>query len=306
VTAPYTVEAYATREEWLAARTVIGASEVAAALGLSPYESSYALWSRKCGLSVSGPETRAMRRGNVMEPFVASEYAMETGRKLTDLGRWTVCRSTKFPHLSCTPDRIIEPIDDRGPGILEIKSVTNRRAWTEGYIPEHYRVQVVASMVVLGLKWGILAGYVADTDEIIPVEITLDDVQADVLVEVTRDFWRMVEDGRAALARGEQPTQFPDPDASQATADALRQRYAEEIAQDKVPVIETPEARELELEWGDAATWAATVGKRIDACKVKAMTIMQECPEVKLPGGTRVTWKKERNGSRVLRRYAAK
>jgi hypothetical protein len=50
----------------------------------------------------------------------------------------------------------------------------------------------------------------------------------------------------------------------------------------------------------------ASRGKRLYACKVKAMTIMQECPEVKLPGGTRVTWKKERNGSRVLRRYAAK
>lgn len=311
---PYAVVSYGTREAWLEGRVVLGASEVAAALGLSPYDGSYALWSRKCGLSVGGPETRAMRRGVLMEGFIADELVRERGWKLRDLGRWTLCRSSLYPHLSCTPDRLIEAIDDRGIGVLEIKSVTDRRAWTEGRIPEHYRIQVVASLAVLGLRWGVLAGYVAGTDEIIPVEITRDEDQIAALVEASAEFWRLVEDGRSAIARGEQPTRFPDPDASEATREAIRQRYADEIAQDQVPLIETADAAVLEGQWNRAAVELADAQKRVDECKARAMLLMAERPEVRLPGGSRITWKsvarkesyRPASISRELRRYAAK
>jgi putative phage-type endonuclease len=310
----YEATVYQNKEAWKENRDVIGASEAAAALRLSPYQSEYALWSQKVGLSSGGPETRAMRRGVVMEPFVADEYAREHGAKLTDLGRWTICRSRRFPHLSCTPDRLIEPVDDRGPGVLEIKSVTNRDAWARGTVPEHYRIQVVASLAVLGLRWGVLAGYVAGTDEIIPVTIERDEDQIATLVDGTADFWALVEDGRAALARGEQPTRFPDPDASEATMEALRQRYRVEIAQDEVPTVDTSEARDIEAEWAQAAAIYGEASKRLDAVKVRAMALMAERPEVRLPGGTRLTWKTvarkahavEASARRELRRYAAK
>lgn len=67
-------------------------------------------------------------------------------------------------------------------------------------------------------------------------------------------------------------------------------------------------------EWNDAALSASLAGKRLDAVKVRAMALMQEAPEIKLPGGTKLTWKSvttkgrvvEPSISRVLRRYAAK
>lgn len=308
-TSTYEAHVYGDRDTWKGARDVLGASEVAAALGLSPHDSPYALWSRKCGLSESGPETRAMRRGVVMEPFVASELALEKKWTLHDLGRWTICRARHLPHLSCTPDRIIEPIDERGPGLLEIKSVTNRAAWTSGTVPEHYKVQVVTGLAVLGFRWGVLAGYVAGTDEIIPIEIERNDDDIATLVDATADFWEMVLEGRAALAAGLQPTRFPDPDASEATLEALRQRYATEVAQDMVPEVDDAQ---LELEWAKAAALQAEASRCLDACKARAMTLMGERPEIRLPGGTRITWRTVNrrevvlpaSSKRELRRYA--
>lgn len=302
----YDATVYPDKATWLQNRDRLGASETAAAMGLSPYLSSYALWSQKCGLSVPGPETRAMRRGSLMEDFIADEYAMEHKRELRNLGKWTICRSRKYPHKSCTPDRLLEPIDDRGVGVLEIKSVTNRRAWAEGFIPEHYRIQVVDSMITLGLTWGVLAGYVAGTDEIIPVEIELQRHHEALVVDETAAFWRMVLDGREALANGKQPTRFPDPDASEATMEALRQRYAEENARVVAEELAGPEASALESEWSAAADDMSKVSRRLDAVKVRAMTMIKDRPEVRLPGGTLVSWRTDKRGTRVLRRYAAK
>lgn len=308
---PFVIQRYRDAESWLAGRSeTVGASEVAAALGLSPWESAYSLWSKKVGLSPPSVETRPMRRGAHMESFVASEYALETKRQLVDHGRYAVHRSTLFPFLSFTPDRIIvgEP---RGPAPLEIKSVTNRSDWADGEVPEHYRIQVVASLAVSGYRWGVLCGYIAGTDELIHVEIERNEEHIEALVDTVHDFWRLVEDGRAVLTRGEEPKRHPDIDASEATMMALRARYRTETSQEEIPVLSEPD---LEQEWAAAAADEKNAKARVQAAKNRMMALMGNRPEVYLPGGTRVSWKTcvkaaytvEAQSTRVLNRYAPK
>lgn len=277
---------------WLQDRAEgLSASEVAAAVGLSPYDSRYSMWARKVGILPPATENRAMRRGRTMEPFIAAEYALETGRELVDLGRYTLVRSAAHPFLSCTPDRLIRPVDARGVGVLEIKSVRNRDAWASGSVPEHYRIQLLMNLAVLELRWGVLCGYISGTDEIIPVEIERNDDVLEALIEEAAEFHEMVLAGRAAIARGEEPTTFPDPDASEATREALQARYRTEVSQDQVPTLEGPDALELEERLVVAGRASKEAAKAYDEAKTMAMSLVGERPEVRFPGGTRVTWK---------------
>lgn len=76
------------RDEWVRRRNVdpdhpehgyIGASDVAALLGVSPYSTPFELWARITG-RVPGPESNLrMRLGTFAEAFVLSEFQLETG-----------------------------------------------------------------------------------------------------------------------------------------------------------------------------------------------------------------------------------
>lgn len=77
------------RKDWLAVRQQgIGASDAAAAVGISPYQSQLELWMIKTG-RMSGlpdPSLDEVRSpiywGNVLEPIVAAHYTRKTGRKV--------------------------------------------------------------------------------------------------------------------------------------------------------------------------------------------------------------------------------
>jgi putative phage-type endonuclease len=72
------------RAEWLRARKEgIGASEAAAALGMSPFESPRELYLRKLGMLPDVEETEAMAEGSFMEPYIARRYMERTGRLIT-------------------------------------------------------------------------------------------------------------------------------------------------------------------------------------------------------------------------------
>ena len=59
--------------EWLAEREKgIGASDVAAILGLSPWETAYSLWLKKTHQVEPEPENEAMLMGHLLEEVVVS------------------------------------------------------------------------------------------------------------------------------------------------------------------------------------------------------------------------------------------
>lgn len=60
----------------------VGCSELAIALGVSSYETAYALWERKVGRAFNKPSTLAMRLGVPLEPIIKALYEERTGRKL--------------------------------------------------------------------------------------------------------------------------------------------------------------------------------------------------------------------------------
>ena len=77
------------REAWLDVRKQgIGASDAAAAVGISPYQSPLELWMIKTGRDGDMPkpdpddDSSPMYWGNILEPIVAQHYTRRSGNKV--------------------------------------------------------------------------------------------------------------------------------------------------------------------------------------------------------------------------------
>ena len=158
------------REQWLEQRRHhIGASEVAAIIGVSPFADALSVWDSK----VNGQKEQAdaadyLEFGRDMEEPIAKLYAKRSGRQVDNLGETTLQMHPYFPWLGATLDRRIEgcektPAPDNGPGALEIKNVGAPRfapaEWTADN-PEvlHHVIQNQIQMACTGWMWGCVAG----------------------------------------------------------------------------------------------------------------------------------------------------
>lgn len=145
--------------EWDKARAglCITATEIAAVLGLSPWQSRFSLWHKKAGLPTPPfTPSAAMEWGIRHEPTVAAKYAeMHPELTLTETGTW---RHVDREWQRATPDRLA---DDR---LVEIKTATVDDGWGEpgtDEVPIYYRCQVIWQMDTLGYRRtdvGLLVG----------------------------------------------------------------------------------------------------------------------------------------------------
>jgi putative phage-type endonuclease len=138
-------------EAWHAARrTGIGASEAAAACGVSTYLTPLHVYGRKLGELAEVEETDAMRLGKLLEPVVRAEFTHRTGIPV-----WAApCGLYRHPRagfMLATPDAILEPAGT----LLECKTTTWRLAKKLGeegsdYIPEEWVCQAQQQLAVMG------------------------------------------------------------------------------------------------------------------------------------------------------------
>jgi putative phage-type endonuclease len=226
------VPAGAEREQWLAARRAgIGASEIAAVLGISPWESPFSLYWRKVNGWDYEPSDE-MSAGTRLEPVIADWWA-DTFDPLENLDilEAGLLAHDERPWQLATPDRVLCSSDDPwGAGgalaVLECKYVAHSwDGWGEpdsDDIPVYYRSQVLWQCDVLDVRdWYLAAlgpggfrGYRGHTDE--------------------RDLVLMREAGRRFMARLEADDP-PPVDEHSATLTALR-RLHPDLDDDEVEV----------------------------------------------------------------------
>jgi putative phage-type endonuclease len=135
----------------------IGGSEIAAVMGLSPFESPFSIWHRKArpGTGFGDVvETEAMYWGTVDEPNIARrfgelhpEYAVVEAPLYTSLER---------PWQIASPDRILVDVESGRRSVLEIKTARYDDHWRDGP-PVHYVCQVQWYLDVLGLDEAVIA-----------------------------------------------------------------------------------------------------------------------------------------------------
>lgn len=168
--------------------TGIGASEIAAIVGLSPYTSPLDIYCRKRGLTEEFAGNESSRWGLRLEAPIAEAYTAETGIELTGDGRTTIVHPVHEFAL-CTPDRIAA---DRS-RVVEIKTAGIRMAHLWGDpgsddVPEYYLTQVAWQMAVLDIDAADIAVLIGGNDFRI-YSVPRDRELEDALLEAGRRFW---------------------------------------------------------------------------------------------------------------------
>lgn len=128
-------------------RTGLGASDMAAVMGVSPYRTPYQLWAEKTGTVPPQVVGAAANRGVILEDAVAHYYEIERGVKLRKSNG--IVRLKKHPRIMASLDRTIvgQPY-----GIVEVKTSASPR-WSMYPVPPEVVVQVTTQMGIVGAQW---------------------------------------------------------------------------------------------------------------------------------------------------------
>ena len=217
--------------EWEQARggLCITATEAAALVNLSPWQSRFSLWHKKAGLPTPPFQPNpAMEWGNRLEDAVAQKWIDEhqDTTEVVEAGTW---RHRDRDWQRATPDRIFTPL--RGweiepgtlPQLLEIKTSPFGDDWGPSgsdEIPVYYRCQIQWQLDTLGLQVCHVAVLIGGWDYREYV-VRYDETDAKLLRDAGERFLDDVrQDNR------------PDIDASTGTYDTIRRQADRFTAED--------------------------------------------------------------------------
>ncbi len=180
--------------EWFAARnTAIGASEIAVAAGLSPYQTPLELYHRKRGDLPPIEDNDAMRLGRLLEPVVKSEFTTRTGIVLAD-PEPPMYRHAKHDPIVATPDGIIDEST-----IFEAKTASWRMKSQWGdqdsdFIPDQYLCQTMAQMAVMDAGVCHVA-VLFDGATLGTYKVMRNDTLIKHLIAAALELWERIENG---------------------------------------------------------------------------------------------------------------
>ena len=169
-------------------RGKIEASQVAAALGLSPFQTQANLGMELLGRVRPPEETEAMRTGNIMEPAIAQLYMDQEKVQIHPCSETYV--HPHFDWLIAHPDYYYNDENEIKPiCLIEIKNVGARQRfrWEDG-VPVHVVAQCVLQSLLTGIDRVEVVAYFGGNDlEIYPVTITAK--QQESLMTKVSLFW---------------------------------------------------------------------------------------------------------------------
>jgi len=223
-----------TRMLWLEARKLsIGASDVSAIMGTAnpKYQSPYKLWNQKAGLlPLDADQTDVQLFGHLMEDTATRAFKLkfEQGEIVDPKG--IAIRHNLFPWMTASIDRAL--VLDHGDAIhgqsfeqmvqterlwipIEIKNVSEYKTdeWENASIPDMYYDQVQAQLEITA-KPRALVLFFNDTATTEIYTVWRDVVRGAKITSACEAFWESIVTGDCPL-----------PDDSEATEDALKQRY---------------------------------------------------------------------------------
>ncbi|MCC1497947.1 YqaJ viral recombinase family protein [Alcanivorax sp. 1008] len=186
------------REDWLEVRKQgVGASDAAAACGISPYQSQLELWliktGRDEGLTKIDPDdmTSPIYWGNVLESVVAENYSKLTGNKVRRLNSVLQHPDEDKRWMLANLDYTV--VANEEVQILECKTAGEwgSKLWRDG-VPMYIQCQVAHQLAVTGKQAAdvcvLLCGQKLEIHR-----IERDDDLIDRLIELERRFWHYVE-----------------------------------------------------------------------------------------------------------------
>jgi putative phage-type endonuclease len=310
-------------QEWLNFRERgLGASEIGTLMGVNSWKSPAELYYQKIGaIPQKVQENMPMFMGTILEQTVSdifeywdkNELTMienyRKGLKIRNLYEPTgYVVNPNFPHLFFSPDRLIINKDIRirngsinlenVEAIAEIKTISgwSTKQW-EGGVPPSYYLQLQTYMMGLGVEKGYLV-VLEDGRNFKVHEYDADEEIMSSIISVTEEFWKRVLLGREAFANGEDYEQFaPPPDGTEAYSEYLNERFSnpEDKTIASTPVID----RHIEM-YLDAGSQISLLE---DTKREHANMIKNHMGNNSIINSdvAKVTWRPNKNGSRVFR-----
>lgn len=183
-------------QEWHAHRkTGIGASESAAAAGLSPHTTPFEIYCRKRGELPEIDETDAMWFGSQVQPVIAAGFERETGIKVLEspLGLF---RHPEHEFMLASPDALLHPNDggewkSTDPFYARTLGVKAGEALPAACVDWHCQAQQQMAVCGWNKVWfGVLIGR-----KVVPFEVERNDRLIGGLVAAERELWERIQNG---------------------------------------------------------------------------------------------------------------
>lgn len=179
------------REEWLELRKqYIGGADAASVVGLNDYQSPYALWCEKKGVTPPFEGNLRTRVGTELEPVIAKLFEEETGKKVQNCNFSLI--NDQYPWAMADVDRMVVGED----ALLEIKSTSslNLKHYRNGDYPARFYVQVMHYLAVTGKSKAYLAVLIGNSDFRI-FEIERDEAEISALMDAEKQFYGYMQSG---------------------------------------------------------------------------------------------------------------
>lgn len=170
----------------------LGGSDVAAAMGVSPWVSPFTLWHRKTGAVPLQPDNQSMSWGRRVEPLLLEEFHANRPGVVR-----VPCEGVTFVRdgwMVANPDGVLWT-RDTGLTVWEGKTTDASTVWewADGP-PPYYRVQVLWYLHVLGVQRAVVSVLVGG-NRYEEHEVVADPEEIGVVVDTCHRFWRTVLDG---------------------------------------------------------------------------------------------------------------
>lgn len=207
------------RGEWLRERVGgIGASEMAAVMGLYKYSSALEVYARKIGaFDLSNDDVgEPAYWGTQLEELVVNEFAKRTGK--TVIRQQHLLRSTVYPWALSTLDAAVFP--EQVPVEAKTASAYLLDDWTNG-TPLYYRIQCHQQMLVTGAN-RVYAACLVGGQKFVWDVVERDEALISQIIDAGTKFWSCVQERVP-----------PAPDGSESAERAL-----EALVTDRVESIE--------------------------------------------------------------------
>lgn len=261
--------------------TGIGASEVAALLGLDPRKTPLSLWLDKTGNAPPFEGNRFTEMGQRFEPVIADAYAEREGVELETCG---TTRHPDLPHVFATPDRRVVGTNR----LVECKAVFSPRIMvafgedgTSDY-PEHFAVQAMVQAAVMDAEDVHLAALLGADLRV--YRVPRDHDRERRLLDLIDAWWQR------HIVGGERPP-MDGSEAAKAYLDRLFPKNQRMLFE-----AETPGAIELVRRVLESHTAKKAAEEEFEAAKQDLQFLIGDADGIHADGIGKVSWKRA-NGS---------
>lgn len=176
-------------KEWYEFRKEhLGASDIAAIMGISPWKSAYRLWQEKTGKVEDSPPNTAMKRGVELEQKALETYQFVSDNILLDEKEIDLVQVyDDWDIASCsldgmTIDKVVE---------VKVPSKMTIQLCKEGTIGDNYMMQVQWQMMITGKEKADFFCY--SEDDFALLEVSEDKELQTKMLMGAKEFWHFVE-----------------------------------------------------------------------------------------------------------------